>query len=222
MSLQQTYLICNNERYPHYHCTFYQPVSAGKDSFSHSLLRFKEGKQPDLSGWLDCALESFGSAPIPGGTLIVRALHHYETRLSPLPTALDLLGTTLAEEYHHYYCPRLLQKKTLTLPIKGLTRAERRSRLKDLYCIDEDYAASLPEKSPASILVIDDLLTTGTTARAIIRLLKRFYQRAGVAVFTLARAGAAGRHDQPAILTGPRYQLQQGMSWTRSTHLPKF
>ena len=106
MALQQTYLSCNGELYPHYFLCHYLPKSAGRDTFSHSLLRFKAGRQPDLDGWIDCAREALTTVTSPANishenailthdTILVRALHHDETSIPDAPTSLDLLAQQL-------------------------------------------------------------------------------------------------------------------------------
>src|SRR6186713_319184 len=105
MALQQTYLSCNGELYPHYFLCCYLPRSAGRDTFSHSLLKFKLGRQPDLDGWIDCALEALATIDIPAGTILVRALHHDETNIPDIPVSLDVLASRLGRRLHIRYLP---------------------------------------------------------------------------------------------------------------------
>ena len=87
MPLHQTYLSYKKELYPHYYLCHYLPRSAGRDTLSHSLLKFKRSRQPDLEGWIDCALEMTTSMPVPPGATLIRALHHNETAIPDTPVA---------------------------------------------------------------------------------------------------------------------------------------
>lgn len=213
MSLQQTYLSCKEEIYPHYYLCHYLPRSAGRDTLSHSLLKFKQGRRPDLEGWIDCTLEIAAAMPIPPGATLVRALHHDETAIPDTPVALDLLGQQLATQFHHHYHPRLLKKSHPTQPVKAFARPQREEELQGLYSIDPAYAATLPEGPPSHWLIIDDILTSGTTIRAIIGAIHLSYPGTPLSIFTLTRATTVTPTHSPTSLKGRHYQLDQGMDW---------
>ncbi|MDO6432052.1 hypothetical protein Q4E93_15730 [Flavitalea sp. BT771] len=212
MALHQTWLSYNNDRYPHYYLCHYLPRSAGRDTLSHSLLKFKQSRQPDLEGWIDCALEIGSDIPLPPGATLVRALHHNETAIPDSPTALDLLGQRLAARWQYQYHPRLLQKARTTRPVKSFAKPQREEELQGIYSVNLAYAASLPQ-NPTHWLVIDDILTSGTTIRAIIQAIRHPYPDAPISVFTLTRADTT----TPTLsLKGQNYQLEQGQDWVLS------
>ena len=213
MALQQTWLSYNNDLYPHYYLCHYLPRSAGRDTLSHSLLKFKQGRQPDLEGWIDCALEIGSDLPIPPGATLVRALHHNETAIPDSPAALDLLGQQLASRFQHHYHPRLLQKTRTTLPVKSFAKPQREEELQGIYSVNLPYAAALPQSPPRHWLVIDDLLTSGTTVRAIIQAIRHPYPDAPISIFTLTRADTT---TPTPFLKGQNYQLEQGQDWVLS------
>jgi len=211
MSLQQTSIPYNNTLYPHYYLCNYLPVSVGRDTLSHSLLKFKRGRQPDLNGWIDCSLEMLGTAPIPPGVTIIRALHHEETApLQDHPTSLDRLGAALAHQFKGHYLPHLLRKSLPTREIKGLSKEQREAELRGLYSL-------LPNPQPPgpapSFLIIDDILTTGTTMKMIILAILHAYSKANLTIFTLAKADYDTSFNQSTPLQGQNYQLGQGSNW---------
>ncbi len=214
MPLQRTSIPIGNASYPHYYLCHYLPRSAGRDTLSHSLLKFKLGRQPDLSGWIDCSLNTLAGAgtPILPHTTIVRALHHEETAVHEAsPASLDTLGHALAARFQSDYQPSLLRKSRPTREIKGFTREQRAIELQDLYYLAEP-APGPPSVKPNPILIIDDILTTATTIRAIIAVLRTHYTRSTISIFTLAKA----TYDAPASalsVKGQNYQLEQGMDW---------
>ena len=213
MGLQQEYILYRDGSYPFYYCCHYLPVTAGNDPISHSLLKFKEGQQPDLDSWIRGSLKMLAAAPtpqpIPPGTLIIRALHHQETSApspgspsapspspgsssfpssspSHPPPSLDLLGNALASHFHSHYLPGLLEKRSPCRAIKEFTRPRREEELRDLYTITPLHAKTLA--SAPSLLIIDDVLTTGTTVKMIIETLRQATPAPRIRIFTLAKA----------------------------------
>jgi predicted amidophosphoribosyltransferase len=215
MALQQTFLSYNNALYDHYYLCRYLPRSAGRDTLSHSLLKFKQGRHPDLEGWIDCATEMLTAMPLPPHTTLIRALHHNETTIPDTPIALDLLGQALASRFHHHYCPRLLQKARLTAPVKAFAKPQREEELQDLYSIAPSDTAA-PGGIPRHWLIIDDILTSGATARAILQAILDRYPTAPVTIFTLTRADIATPPHSSTSLKGRHYQLEEGQDWTVS------
>ena len=193
-------------------------MMAGTDALSLSLLKFKQRVQPDLGAWIDCAAQLLGQLPFSSDTIIIRALRHDETNVRPdFPSALDLLGHSLALHLRCRYLPTLLIKSRPTLPNKYLTRRSRRSQLQDVYHVTPDHSfltssapdhsfltsptpdqplltssapdQPLPAPSPP-FLIIDDILTTGNTMRTLINTIRRDYNPASpIRTFTLTRAG---------------------------------
>ena len=221
MSLLRTSIQIGNASYPHYYLCHYLPVSAGRDTLSHSLLKFKLGRQPDLSGWIDCILETLAALPILPHTTIIRALHHDETAAPPdNPTSLDKLGAALATRFHSLYQPSLLRKQRMTRQIKGFSKEQRMTELRDLYYIGDPIPIAGP------ILILDDILTTGATIAAILTALLPYSPRSSFSIFTLARATYDGRPNDGLPLKGQNYQLEQGMDWVvaeeESTYYPAY
>ncbi|MHA4808493.1 hypothetical protein ACX0G9_10305 [Flavitalea flava] len=237
MGLQQSFITYKGNRYPHYYLCNYLPVSAGQDRFSHSLLKFKQGRQPDLSAWIDCSLEILSSAPslpflpssnpvttiIPSGTILVRALHHQEWMVEGQTTSLDKLGLALSAHFKCLYLPGLLRKSRNVLEMKGLSQIQREQELKELYFLDNAH----PEKSHPLLLhqqksleefpeflILDDILTTGTTAKMIIEALQSSFPLARLRIFTLAKANYDAGLNKSTLLKGQRYRLEEGMDWT--------
>ena len=186
MGLLTSKIKCGNAFFTHYYLCPYLPLTAGPDALSHSLLNFKQRIQPDLDAWIDCSVQVLGALPIPPDTIILRALRHDETTARmDFPSALDLLGNSLSTRLRCRYLPTLLTKSRPTLSGKHLTRHERRSQLQDVYKV----AAPTPTFPPFTpFLLIDDILTTGTTMRALISTIRHHYPDCPIKTFTLTRA----------------------------------
>jgi predicted amidophosphoribosyltransferase len=232
MTLRESSIFFQNTRYRYYYLCPYLPLGIGIDPVSRSLLKFKRGKQPDLNDWIEHAwqgLREIVPAP-PPDTIIIRALHHNETRPDPNhPTPLDLLGQTLSTHLYFPYKPGLLLKTRPTSINQSLTRPQREAELRDVYAINPSALENpltspatsnqsvlqnpvadpsspettlptptapnqqSPEKAtapltPSSILLLDDILTTGATALVILKTLKAAFPACTITIFTLAKA----------------------------------
>jgi predicted amidophosphoribosyltransferase len=221
MGLQQTSIAYHNSSFRHYYLCHYLPLSAGKDIFSQSLLKFKRRIQPDLDAWIDCSLEVLKEISLSPDTIILRALSHDETNLSPtrttFPAALDIFGEALAHRFGCPYLPSLLFKSRPTRPCKELSREQRLAELRNIYSI---APASLPAAAPPDganpsppFLLIDDILTTGTTMRMIIRAIRRQFPRSLIRIFTLARSDYDPSLNLSSPLHGQNYHLQDHTGW---------
>jgi predicted amidophosphoribosyltransferase len=215
MPLQHTYLSYNQHLYSHYFLCNYLPASAGRDNLSQSLLRFKKGRQPDLDAFIDCSISLFSTAPILSGAVIVRALHHQETTASGTVSPLDLLGQQLAQQYSHHYLPGLVLKHRSNQPLKLFSKPRRDEELQGLYYLDAGFASYLPHP-PVSWVIIDDVLTSGSTARAIIHAIDQVYPDSATPInlFTLAKATSTPT-SLSAPLQGRHYRFEeQDPTWT--------
>jgi predicted amidophosphoribosyltransferase len=192
MGLLTSKIKCGNTSFTHFYLCPYLPLTAGTDALSLSLLRFKQRVQPDLDAWIDCSRQLLSRLPFSSDTIIIRALRHDEiTARTDFPSALDLLGQSLAIHLRCSYLPSLLSKSRTTLPNKHLTRRQRQSQIQDVYRFTTSPAEALAKAGltpTIPFLLIDDILTTGTTMRALIRTLRHHYPACPIKTFTLTRA----------------------------------
>lgn len=185
MRLLTSKLKCGSFYVPHYYLHPYLPLEAGRETMSQSLIRFKQRIQPDLDAWIGSATENLASLPFSTDTIILRALRHDETTARmDFPSALDILGQTIAHRFNCRYLPTMLTKKQPTLPSKYLTRRQRKTQLDDVFTLSG--SATIPPATP--FLLIDDILTTGSTMRALVRTLQVPFPVSSITAFTLARA----------------------------------
>ncbi|HEY4111328.1 hypothetical protein [Puia sp.] len=202
MGLQETSIFFQKNHYRHYYLCPYLPIGSGIDPVSRSLLKFKRGAQPDLDNWLRQTLVAFQETPpaLPPPTVLIRALHHNETQPHPgQPGSLDLLAQTLATQLQLPYLPGLLLKTRQTIANQNLTRPQREAELQNVYQINPTALASLPATNfpadgnptavaiPTSLLLIDDILTTGATILAILKTLNVAFKNPTITIFTLAK-----------------------------------
>ncbi|HTJ14658.1 MAG TPA: hypothetical protein VL547_21610 [Dinghuibacter sp.] len=160
----------------------YYPLGYGADRLSHSLVRFKMGLAPDVGAWTSAALSTLGG--LAPGTLVVRALHHQEL-CSTGRRPLDALGEAIARRSGGRYDAGLLAKRRVTRTCREmLTKAERIAELKGVYY----WWGGNPGRWGQRVLILDDIVTTGATASAILEVVHEALPEAKLMVFSLARA----------------------------------
>ncbi len=160
------------------------------DDLSRLLLNFKDGNRESSKLWIEYAAKALGPhiPRWPGGkkTIIVRALGHSELRASGTKS-LDLLGKKLVEVYgdNCEYCPNWIYKTHEIPSLKGLSRDARRQALIDVYAhVDLNAEDS---NLPLNYLILDDVITTGSTLFAIHSAIKGKVPNARVHAFGLCR-----------------------------------
>ena len=146
---------------------------------SEDLLQFKNGNPLKIQEWCSRAMREISGLISP--TIIVRALGSAELKANS-HKPLDQLGTCLAEYLNASYRPDLLIKSSSNLPLKGLGKAARERAIDGLYT-----ACDLGEGVVQSILILDDIITTGSTLREIHRAIINTYPNTSVYFLALAK-----------------------------------
>lgn len=208
MSLQHRYLECEDEVVDHFYLCHYRPLSAGADLLSRSLIQFKAGNPMDVKAWMEVAIEEWRSL-IESDAIIIRPLGHDEEQCDKTNShkGLDRLGNQLAGATSCQYRPDLLRKSIRIPPLKALRRKER------FEVMENCYALNLTDVSNDSVVVIDDILTTGATIQAIIALLRKENIRVPITVFTLAYSWADPDEQQPVNLKSLHYKWDPAGKW---------
>ncbi len=202
MGLQLQHIEFQGGYFSHYYLCNYRPRHTGSDELSKSLIRFKERIRVDVEAWTECALMELGKVSLNNGLLIMRALGRDEKTVSSSSrTALDWLGRKLADELKGSYMPELLSKSRNTRSVKWLTRIEREIELQDVY--------SFKGESVREALILDDILTTGTTMKEIIKAIRAVLPSCRINLFTLANTDHQALLNQHISLAGYSYTWQE-------------
>ena len=151
------------------------------------LLPFKHGDRTDIAracgGWMARA----GSELLAEADLIAPVPLHWRRLLVRRYNQAILLARVVARaappKAGAVLAPDLLRRRRWTGSQAGLRAKERRSNVRQAFDIHPRWAAEVAGKS---VLLVDDVLTTGATAEACARVLQRGGAR-HVDVLTLAR-----------------------------------
>jgi len=172
------------------------PASAGFDqaralyvyggAIEEAVVRLKYASAPHLGiaagARLGQALREGTLAPLGGGVDLVTAVPVGSARLRERGyDQAVLIGRRVARVLRRPFRPHLLARRTETPPQARLGRAQRREN------VDGAFVARDGELRDRSVLLVDDVLTTGATADAAAAALKQA-GAARVEVATLARA----------------------------------
>ena len=219
MGLQQQRLSYDQSHFAdHYYLCNYRPKSSGADRLSSSLLRFKNALPQDIYAWIDCALHELEMLAMPANSLVIRVLHSNETGVrKESNTALDQLGRAVAKKLGIHWMPELICKSRVTRKVKYLSLKERRAELKNVYALSSEYF----DFDKRTVLLIDDILTTGTTVISIIRLIREYFPGSAFKVFTLARSAYDPLYNSRVQLSGEHYLWHQ-QSWVAAEGEPGY
>jgi hypothetical protein len=147
--------------------------------------------------------------PIQKGAVVLRALHSDELSVSGTPgNSLDELGLHIEDEYRYRYYPGLLRKSRTTQKAKFLSRAGREAEFLGAYLFSPPTEASVSE-----IIVLDDILTTGTTMKAIIQAIRSVLKDVEIKLFTLASTDQRAVLNKSVLLKGYSYEWVSNKGW---------
>lgn len=199
MALQKEILSVGTSDIEHYLLCNDVPMTVGKDELSRSLLRFKSRLEVDLTAWVECSV-SVLEPLLSSDFIIVRALSHEEEIATY--SALDHIGVKIADELHCLDQPQSLRKRNLSPPLKTLNRADRIKAMKNVY----DFVDAV-KKSKNNYLIIDDILTTGTTPRGIVNAIIDVQPESRIMIFTLGKVDYTLQMNEETAFEGEALSL---------------
>lgn len=132
-----------------------------------SMMRFKYGSRPEYGGFYGRAIWSFAKERIRSwkpDVIVPVPLHRSRYRRRGYNQAA-LIGRTLSELSGIPMDQSLVVRSRRTAPQKGLTGSGRRRNLRDAFRVTG-------KKIPETILLVDDIYTTGSTMDALAEALK--------------------------------------------------
>jgi len=206
MALHHQIIPCNNEYFEHFYLCHYKPRHAGYDTVSQSLINYKRGHPLHVAAWNSCALQELRAMPLSGRCVILRALTSDELSVT-VDTPLDVLGRKLADEVQGHYATNLLSKARQTSAVKYLTRDKRAEELLGVYHFESS------KEDIDDILILDDILTTATTVREIIKSIRVILPNCRIRVFTLASSDRDAVVNSSVRLVSLSYQWFPDTGW---------
>ena len=150
-----------------YFCAYHHvPRTGHHDMISQYLRDFNEGVEPQISRWISLAASLICSAgPFDA---IVRVLRSGEVSADGM-SPLDRLCKTIALQSGATYAPERLVKTRTTRPLQGLGgRTAHRKELEGAFAFEGSAIGA-----GARILVVDDILTTGSTLEVVASAIKK-------------------------------------------------
>ena len=152
------------------------------DNLSESLLDFKNEDEHTIQKWaayVKSLVVTSNHLQIKGGGNYVRALGHNQLRSSTgdsLGRFEKLLGKTSVSNF--------LSKTRTTGSLKSLGRIQRAEELNDVYLFSKTTDSKL-NNAEINFIIFDDIVTTGTTIKAIAVAIKKSFPNAKLYGFSL-------------------------------------
>lgn len=185
----------------HYLCG-YRAASSGHDGISKSILKFKQGDTLHIAAWAEVALLALQQAGLGKGDIMVRALGHQETavlwRSDPQP--MDVLCRFIAEKSGCAYSPDIIRKKWKTEKLRGMSRTQRERAMDGAYELAPVFGWGKQR-----LWIMDDVVTTGSTVRAIAAALLKRYPAVELRTFCLARTDGHLGDLERGLVKGEHY-----------------
>jgi hypothetical protein len=164
-----------------YFCAYHHaPRTGHHDMISQYLRDFNEGVEPQISRWISFAAPLICSAgPFD---VIVRILRSGELSADGT-SALDRLCKAIALQSGATYAPERLVKTRTTRPLRGLGgRTAHRKELDGAFVFEGSGI-----RAGARILIVDDILTTGSTLEVVASAIKMPLPDAEIVGFVLGK-----------------------------------
>lgn len=176
-----------------WHLSYYIPEFKPYGSLSYNILQFKNFKESIVKSWTNWSKDELSKLGIHFD-YIIRALGSNELSVS-YNKGLDYLGIFLEQKLPSLYIPEILKKNYLTPPMHTLSRTDRGNEIHNSYIVT-DQTKDFNNKN---ILILDDVITTGTTIREIHRALNEVWQNGNYHLFCLSKTLRGDMHANDDI-----------------------
>ncbi|HVD99448.1 MAG TPA: hypothetical protein VNB90_14665 [Cytophagaceae bacterium] len=182
-----------------YFLCYYIPSRNDVTILSNLLISFKNNEPTDIiDEFCEWASTELSKEKIKV-SIIVRALRSKETKVNT-EIALDILGHRLATSLGASYKHDILKKTRFTYPLKRLEFNERPTEINNTYYFDYDCSEE------DSILIIDDIYTSGATISEIIRSIRVKAPDIPICFFTLGKTDFQFNMNKKILLPGYIYE----------------
>ena len=167
-----------------YHIAYYRPKGTKPDKVSTDLLAFKKNLEPQTARWIQLGAKV--ASDCIDFDLVMRVLGSKEL-VANGTKSLDRLCVELARLKGVKYQSNYLRKIHATPELKYLSAADRKLALKGVYVFENE-----DDLSGKKVLLVDDVITSGSSTRAIVEAIKLKAPAAKVILFALAKTS----HDK--------------------------
>jgi len=174
-----------------YHLHYYFSKNPEIDGVRKLILDFKNYEEQSVRYFLIEAIEKLQVLDIDSRVLVIRALSSQELVIGDMGSgSLDRLGLCLAAVFDCEYDPAVIYKKRHIIPLKTLGILQRQAVLEGVYSFNADGFERLRR-----VLIIDDIVTTGSTARAIAAPILKVFPNADIMVFAIGWTPTARQQE---------------------------
>jgi predicted amidophosphoribosyltransferase len=165
----------------------YMTKNAGYDDLSHRLHEFKEHDQTAITAFTGWSIDKLTPVlPELEIDYCIRALGRSE--LTPSGNKpLDSLAAGISNHFGIEFSPELIAKHRATKHLVGLKKAEREAELDGVFYLNLDV-----DLNGTSILVVDDIKTSGTTSKFIRKTIIEQFPDVKCYLFVLAETNNEG------------------------------
>lgn len=184
ISEKNDYQYCNSCLSEVYHLVYYMPDNDDQTTWTKRVQDFKSKR--DVQDYEQITKLVIDAIVIENlkFDVVVRNLAHDQTFATASDSILDF-AKSVAKATGAHYCPSLIRKYKPTQALHFLNLQERQNVSKGNFYVNEETASKL--SSVNSVLIIDDITTTGTSIKAIAQVLKGRWPDIRIYALCLAR-----------------------------------
>jgi hypothetical protein len=181
--MQRTLRYSQSRFFRLYHLGYYFSAVDVTNNDRKLIIDFKKCKEAAVRTCVFRALENLRYHQMAKDMIVIRALKSAELFTdTKSPSGLDRVGNSIAYVFGCHYQPQMIVKNKITRPVKNLGIQQRRKELSGVYEIKDGFI----DLNHRKVLIIDDVVTTGSTACAIINAILDRYPLAKIDVLALA------------------------------------
>lgn len=159
-----------------------------------TVLALKAGREPYARPMAAAMLRAGGELVTPGMLIVPVPLHRWRLFRRGFNQA-GALAAAIARETGAALLPDTLRRVKPTRPTRGMSRAQRRRNVQGAFHVPP---AARTQLKGAHVLLVDDVMTSGATASACARMLRR----SGAASVTVLVYARVARTDSTPYLGG--------------------
>jgi hypoxanthine phosphoribosyltransferase len=208
MKVFKEHISLNGRIAPVFFLCGYKPGDS-QNALAWSIWNFKFGKKQEIDLWMDFAIEGLLGLDISSDAILIRPLSNSDVDAGKIGYEYMPLSKLCKQVEKHFgasFHPELLVKNRETQSLKTLGLMDRKKELHEVYQINTDLSRLKFRK----IWLIDDVLTTGTTAKAIWAELSVIWPDVDFNIFALARNTQGTVNDDDLELSGSKYRWVNG------------
>lgn len=175
---------CNSDLDEVYFGVYYMPDGDDKTTWTKRIKKFKSKSDKDDYALITSEIINAIKEENLNFDVVVRNFSHDKTCARVDDKILEF-AKSISKSTQAVYAPPLIKKRNATAALHTMGLQERKEVSSGNFYVDEKIASKINDVN--SILIVDDITTTGTSLKEIAKVLKERWPNAQISALCLAR-----------------------------------